>query len=285
MSSKQQTSTGPVKSKRGPRSRRNRQATKSTSGVVTHKQLSGFKYSPLASIPESTPRPWYPIVVSYTGAPGDTTAPYLYKAFCDQIDKSCIFIKGIDDRGTSGSVDVRFQRVEVWNLTGRALSLTVWDPPAQDTGNAEAGSNYDQLGGWTDAGSSSEFPRIGYSYPLSVQTTPHEIQWNKGTGFKVVTTTASSNSDTLLLRYHLLWRVPGPVVYTTVIPPPADFTYLRTGSLQIRKEVVKQADRLLVKLQAIKEAIPSKLGLEEEFEELTLGIEDLRVQNDEVDNM
>lgn len=191
--------------------------------VVRQRDLAGYKYTPSAEIPESTPKPWYPLVVSKTLAPQLTTLALLVGYTIDQLDKDFVTFKKYTSQEGSLRIDIRLHKVEVWNLTGRAVSLSVWQPPPNDYSATTPGYTFDQLGGWTDAGGGDTFPRVGYVYPYAIQTQGHTADWTaNSTPFNVITTTASNSKDTLLHRFHISWRSPGQVQYTTVIPysPP-----------------------------------------------------------------
>lgn len=71
--------------------------------------------------------------MNFTSIPQEITAPYFFKYFVDQLDNAGTFIKSAESLSISYSkCAIQFKSVEVWNLTGRAVSLTVWEPPAQD---------------------------------------------------------------------------------------------------------------------------------------------------------
>lgn len=228
-------------------SRTAHRATKKTSRrasgtrIVRERDLTGYKYSPSGDIPESTPKPWYPLVVAYTDTPQEIDAGELLSRFSTQIDKDGkTFRTYTNATGGDLTLEVRLQRVEVWNLTGRAVSLTVWEPPTQDYSASNPGYTFNQLGGWTDAGGTDTFPRIGYVYPNAVQRQAHTINYSgANTNFKVITTTASSANDTLLHRFHIHWRAPGVTNYTTTLMPHTPAIQLLTRGIAGLKTTVE----------------------------------------------
>lgn len=229
MSQKKTTSntrTSPLSEK--PR-RRPRRANARVGGnqLVQHRELTGFKYSPPAGIPETNPRPWYRIVLSHTSPPGGFQIAHLVQYFICQVDTSTdsatassqtvLFKDWSSQSGRGAKVELRLHKVEVWNLTGKAVSLTVWEPPPPGS----VKDTYNQLGGWTDAGGTDAFPRVGYTYPLALQNVSFTVEY-ADESFPVITTTAGDQKDTILHRYHISWRAPGAITYTSVIPhsPP-----------------------------------------------------------------
>lgn len=243
---------------------------------VTHKQLRGYKYSPSASIPETTPRPWYTLVVSYTAAPQEVDAVVFYHALIKQLDPEHVFIRD-PDVSSPPQVTIKFISIEVWNLTGRAVSLSVWELP-EDTAANQPGTSVDQLGGWTDAGGVDTFPRIGYKYPLAFAAQSHQLNPYNDNGFKICTTTASSDKDTLVHRFHIQWRVPGAVTYTVTLPRSPSTEALVTASRKSAHAVASQMvksrgvlDAQLSALQKILAKIPVEYSAE--FSELVASFE------------
>lgn len=205
---------------------------------VTVRDLNGYKYTPSAEIPESTPKPWYPLVVSHTGPPDEYTIALVYGYMIDQLDKEFKTFKTYSSQDGGGEVELRFHKLEVWNLTGRAVSLSVWEPPAADYSASKSGYTFNQLGGWTDAGGNDTFPRIGYTYPSHVQNYVHRADWTSNQNpFKVCNTTAGAAADTLLIRFHISWRPPGIVNFSSTIPFSPPHQALLRGVTRIKTAV------------------------------------------------
>lgn len=280
------TSLPPTTSRASTRRRRPARNQKETSAAVTTRQLTGYRYSPSASIPETTPKPWYPLVVNYTSTPEEITAGYFVSYILKQLDPDSITFRpaGSESGRVGASFELRFNKVEVWNLTGKAVSLTVWEPANQYKAN-DPGYTYNQLGGWTDSGGDNSFPRIGYSYPFSLQQETHTLNYANANTFKLITTTASSSSDTILHRFHLHWRVPGPVQFTTVIPhSPAVQDVLKSLSDSLiatkifEKTTQSQTDKIIDWLRTIRDKIPSECpGLSTEVDDFLASFEQLNL--------
>lgn len=96
-------------------------------------------------------------------------------------------------------------------MSGKALSLTVYDDLEQNN------SDKDQLGGWTDCGGPSYFPAIGYVYPYSHSNRVHRPD-ERLKDTVIFNTTASGSSDSILNHLHLLWRFDGSVKALSVLP-------------------------------------------------------------------
>lgn len=274
MSSKQKQSS--LKGQKRPFWRKRQ--TSGSSASVTHKQLNGYKYSPSAAIPESTPKPWYPLIVTYTSTPREINAGNFYSGFLEQLDKDGVFIRPATTSGPpSGPYCLfRFQAVEVWNLTGRAVSLTVWELP-EDSSIDNAGDSIDQLGGWTDAGGVDTFPRIGYRFPLGAAAQSHALNQVTDKTFKIITTTASSDKDMLVHRFHVLWRVPGPANYSATIPLSPSIQAVVSATKGATKMINTRSVQIQDLLIKILDKIPQPEG--EELKVLLESFETLQVQD------
>lgn len=186
------------------------------SHTVTSRQVKGFKYSPALNPPDVTAQPWYPLTLSWLSKPGTVTFDKVISVFKAQLDPtSCGLNPAANNSNSKGSfrVQLRFTRVAVWNLSGRAISLTVWDDLEQNN------TDKDQLGGWTDCGGIASFPCIGYQYPLSHANRVHrpdELIHDT----VVFSTTASGSTDNIMAHLHILWRFDGSVKVIVEIKSP-----------------------------------------------------------------
>lgn len=189
--------------------RRNRGAS-----FVTSRQLNGGHFSPPTNPPDVTAQPWYPLTLSWTQKPGSVTFDHVIKAFKAQLDPNSSGLNQEDYNKNTGKplrVQFRFRRIQVWNLTGRALSLTVWDDLEQNN------TDKDQLGGWTDCGGASTFPKIGFTYPYSHANRVHRPDPNLSATV-VFQTTSSGQNDAILCNLALLWRFDGAVKVVGTLP-------------------------------------------------------------------
>lgn len=129
----------------------------------------GGKFSPSVNPPDTTAHPWYPLVISAIIAPGDFTFKTLIERFQAQLNAGKLTFNSADfnsDKGEPFRIQIRFQTVAVWNLTGRIVSSTIWDVEEQTTNDAKQREK-DQLGAWVDCGGPQAFPCVGYHYPES----------------------------------------------------------------------------------------------------------------------
>lgn len=231
---------------------------------ITHRENSGYKYTPSAQIPESNPKPWWPLTISITSSPKEIKAEDIRKAFRAQLQpgtpKSYLFA----DINLL-HFDARYLRVEAWNLTGKALSLTIYQLPPityNPAGNFSPVTTT-QLGGWTDAGGTNSFPRLGYVYPLASQAVSYPVQKFDDPSYSILTTTAGASTDTILHRIHILFRPHGDTIYTSVLNPSLDSYYLadtsRSLSNQIEASLRSRHKALLSILKSILNKIPSNL--------------------------
>lgn len=191
-----------------------RRKTRARSALVTRKQLTGGKFTPPSNPPDVTAQPWYPLVLSWTANPGLTTFSTLVAKFRAELDPhSTGFNQAIFASGDPKSfrVQFRFKKVVTWNLTGKAISLTIYDDLEQNN------TDKDQLGGWTDCGGPSYFPAIGFIYPYSHANRVHRPD-EKLKDTVIFQTTASASSDTLLMHLSVLWRFDGSVKALGTLP-------------------------------------------------------------------
>lgn len=187
--------------------RRTRKSTGSKSAAVTRAQLNGGKFSPSVNPPDTTAQPWYPLVLSWVSIPGNVLFKHLLENFKRQFDP---LNTGLNPT-SKFAIQIRFRKVSVWNLTGKALSLSVYDDLVADN------ENKDQLGGWTDCGGPAAFPAIGYTYSYAHANKVHRPE-KTNEGIIVYNTTASSASDSVLNHLAILWRFDGSVRALSVLP-------------------------------------------------------------------
>lgn len=168
----------------------------------------GRKYSPGPNPPDTTAQPWWPLTVSAIRNPGDYTFDNLITDFLSQVGKGLTFNPKTwnSDASDSFRLQIRIQRVAVWNLTGRIVSLVVWDIEEITSVNGDH-TEKDTLGSWIDCGGTSSFPAIGYHYPA----THHRRVFRpdpRYAGYKILTTSAGSR-DSLLYHIKIEWRSDG----------------------------------------------------------------------------
>lgn len=227
---------------RGPRARN-----------ITSRQVKGFKYSPSLNPPDVTAQPWYPVTLSWLTKPGTVTFDTVVTAFRKQLDPNSTGLNQQPNNSNSKNsfrVQFRFTRVAVWNLSGRAISLTVWDDLEQNN------SDKDQLGGWTDCGGVSSFPCIGYQYPLSHANRVHRPDETLHDTV-VFSTTASSNGDNLLCHLHCLWRFDGSVKVIAEIRSPEQelLEALVALTAEIKASQPSTADRVLDGVKTVAQVV------------------------------
>lgn len=218
--------------------RRNR-----NSAYITTRQLNGGHFSPPSNPPDVTAQPWYPLTLSWTDTPSTVTFDKCLDIFKRQLDPSGHGLNPASynsNTGTPFRVQFRFRRIQVWNLTGRALSLMVWDDLEQNN------SDKDQLGGWTDCGGVANFPAIGFTYPYSHANRVHRPDPNlKDT--VICMTTASGSHDSILYHLSLLWRFDGSVKVLGTLPSAEErlLRELSTLTQAIKDSQPSTVDRVL----------------------------------------
>lgn len=83
-----------------------------------------------------------------------------------------------------------------------------------------------------------------------------------------------------LLRFHILWRVPGPVEYTAVLPRSPSTQYLASTSKDARAEIATTSKASADILKQLLDKIPNSIGREREaLEELIESFETIGLQD------
>lgn len=183
------------------------------STFVRKSDLNGGKFAPSVNPPDITYQPWSTLVLAFNTPPKSFTFADLIPVFRTQIDPLSRGLNQIEWNKDKGlTIQFKFQSVAVWNLTGRAVSLTVWDDSHISASSAD---NQDQLGSWVDCGSQSAFPCVGYLYPHMHRSQVHHIN-NTTKAANIFTITASANQDSILCHFKISWKFWGPVKFPTV---------------------------------------------------------------------
>lgn len=175
----------------------------------------GGKFTPATNPPDTTASPWWPLVVSSIRKAGDYTFDSLVTDFLKQVGTGFTFNPtGYNtDKGSPFRILFRFERVAVWNLTGRIVSLSVWDVEERSDASTDTAQT-DLLGGWVDCGGAACFPAVGYAYPSSHHRRVYRPD-PRYSAVKILTTTGGS-SDYLLHHLHIQWKADGLPKFSTV---------------------------------------------------------------------
>lgn len=175
----------------------------------------GSRYSPPTNPPDTTAQPWWSLVISSIRKPGDYTFDTLVTDFLKQVGQGLTFNPtGYNtDTGKPFRIQLRVERVAVWNLSGRIVSLSVWDVEERHDATTQS-TQTDLLGGWVDCGGANCFPSVGYSYPSSHHRRVYRPD-PRYAEVKLFTTTGGS-SDWILYHIHIHWRADGLTKFSTV---------------------------------------------------------------------
>lgn len=222
----------------------------------------GARYSPPTNPPDTTAQPWWPIVISSIRKPGDYTFNALVTDFLKQVGTGNTFNPASynTDKGTPFRLQVRVERVAVWNLSGRIVSLSVWDVEERHDASTET-TQTDLLGGWVDCGGANCFPAIGYKYPSSHHRRVYRPD-PRYSNVKLFTTTGGTN-DWILHHIHVFWRADGTAQFATVKSEVEEITDSVTDlKYTLDKEGPSLASRTLenVGVIAANYVIPLALG-------------------------
>lgn len=188
---------------------------KKSSGRRSTNVFRGNPYTPLSNPPGTTAQPWRPLVISSINAPGDYTFTSLIEDFQAQLNTSKFTFNTVSfntDTGTPFRIQIRLEKVSVWNLTGKILSLSVWEIPEPST--TQATTEKTQLGSWVDCGGPSCFPSVGYNYPESHR---HRVyRPDPLLAKQVILSTTSAAGDRILCHLHILCKTDGFPKFPTV---------------------------------------------------------------------
>lgn len=193
--------------------------------IHTIKEKSGNKggrFTPPSNPPDTTASPWYPLTLSQIVAPGEFTFKDLIDVFQSQLNASKTTFNSRDfntDTGEPFRVQIRFDSITVWSLTGRIVSLTVWDVEEQTTNSSDQREK-DQLGAWVDCGGASCFPAIGYRYPPAYREKVYRPD-PRYAGLSIATTTGGTR-DSILYQIRIHWRTDSLPKFSVATQPIRD---------------------------------------------------------------
>lgn len=220
-----------AKKQKSSKSKAKPQSTSQRSSYTLAERTADFgrKYSPPTNPPDVTAQPWWGVTLCTIRKPGDYTFSDLHKDFFTQVGGKNTFNQ--TDWNTDASNAFRFQvrisKATVWNLTGRLVSLVVWDIEEITYTNATH-SEVDILGSWVDCGGPAHFPAVGYYYPSTHSRRVFRPD-PRYQDYKILTTAASA-SDSILYHLKIEWRSDGtPGNKALVTNPVAERIVSRLG--------------------------------------------------------
>lgn len=204
------------------RSRRTKKKTSSNANCPSRGLQKGGKFTPPTNPPDTTAHPWYPLVISTIVSPGNFSFSDLVNKFQSQLNSGGATFNKDDfntDKGNPFRVQIRFESIAVWNLSGRIVSLSIWDVEEQTTNSTDQREK-DQLGAWVDCGGPQYFPSVGYRYPSSYRERVFRPD-PRYANLSIATTTAGAR-DSILYHVHILWRSDGTPSFATTTAPIRD---------------------------------------------------------------
>lgn len=214
--------------------RQHRPRTQNSNRFITKSEVKGGKVTPPSNPPDITAQPWYPYVIVDTFKGSVTySASDICKYFKERIDPT--------NHGLNAKSDFRLQlrvvAINVWNLTGRFITLSV-----EDYTDSIAGSEgRDQLCGLLDSGTQLHTPAVGYKIPLGVRT--HTLRNDDKQGGIQIFHSQAGTSDACLAHIHILWRFDGPITPPSLnIPGIGDIETGLSGLTDIGNTLKKIAE-------------------------------------------
>lgn len=186
--------------------------------------------------PQLAYQPWNHVTLAWYSLPGDTNFGDLVNTIKTQLDPNKT---GFNEEKLA--VQMKIHSVRVWNVSGKHVSLTVYD--------YIDGDNKDQLCGLMDAGSNTGIPKLGYEMPITFRH--HVIRNDAKTGKNILFTTSAASGDSILSYVRMEWRFDGPVK-----GPSIDLDWERK-SYEAQIENLKNNQRTADTINKILESQPS----------------------------
>lgn len=220
----------------GGRPRRNRRRTPNT--YVTRRSANGGKMSMPDNPPDVISQPWNQLTLVFALGAEKVTVGNLHDRLIEQIDPNTTFVAPITmwnnptETGTAWrnvagtkpstfTVNVvppqfamKIHSIRVWNLTGRAVSLTAYDYSNTSTGS-------ETLIGVVDTGGINRFPAVGYSLPMSLRNyilRTTDIATAKANVFE----TTTGDGDRCISYVRVEWRCDGASRVPTFVLAPSE---------------------------------------------------------------
>lgn len=206
--------------RRAPRGQ-NRSRGKPQTRFVTKSSVMGGRIPLSSNPPDVTSQPWNHITLVYEATNEFQTVASIRNRLLEQldVDGSSFYAPQFWNKPDNGNawtnakgkhpgsvtiqisaptLNIKLHSIKVWNLTGRAVSLTVFD-----YSNASQGD--EQLVGLVDTGGPNYFPAVGYAIPMTQRNFVMRTSDTKLASRNVFKTT-SADQDKLVVYIRLEWK-------------------------------------------------------------------------------
>lgn len=174
--------------------------------VVTKRDLHGGKISPRTNPPDVTYQPWnvVTLVHAFTNTL-ELSVSGVLTLMRKQLDPTNRGFNQVQTGDGRFVIQLKLYSVQVWNLTGKTVSLSVSD----FTESESASGGRDQLCGIVDTGSQTHTPCIGYLLPSSHRQ--HVLRTDDKQGTDVLFHIGAGSSDQCMVYIRVAYRFDGPV--------------------------------------------------------------------------
>lgn len=176
--------------KRRNNTRRSRTSRMNQRLTQVHNNIKGQHLSLTPDPPSFTQIPWHPIVLSDNVTFLATTNTKNYTA----ASISGIFKAQTGCSQSTSELSFRLSRISVWELSGKKITLEVYDL------TIGLGAN-DYLAQLEDIPGRNHWARVGYSYPAS-----QNLVCFSGNDTETLVTVTADNGSSICVRFHVLWR-------------------------------------------------------------------------------
>lgn len=193
---------------------KSRCSQRSNSKYETKKSVTGGQFKIPSSPPGISSKPWNRLtLVKIDKKINEFYLSELKAAFMKQLDEERRVIK------EDPEIQVQLHSIKLWNLTGRAISLTPYDYTTRVSGSSDTKRNQDQLGGFTSVASITEVPRLAYAWPdhLQNETLDFKSEGASGSTSDVyLAFITAGDTDEICMHVSISWRFPGPAIYAQI---------------------------------------------------------------------
>lgn len=219
--------------------------------VVTKRDLHGGKITPRTNPPDVTYQPWVTVTLvhAFTSSLELSTSGVL-ALMRKQLDPTKRGFNQINTGDGRFVVQFKLYSVQVWNLTGKTVSLSVTD----FTESESAAGGRDQLCGIVDTGSQTHTPCIGYLLPASHRQQVLRTDDKQGTD--ILFNIQAGSSDQCMTYIRIAYRFDGPVTPPKLLLPLDSINDriedLTTQSARSTRKIIG-IDKILTRLKEISE--------------------------------
>lgn len=188
---------------------------------ITKRSVRGGRISVPTNPPEVTTQPWNQVTIVYEMSAEFQRVEHIRNRLLEQLDVEGTTFYSVNlwndkEAGnkwqniggekprtktyqiSAPAINLKIHSIRVWNLTGKAVSLSVYDYSNSSIGD-------ERLAGLVDTGGPSSFPAIGYQLPLSLHDYVIRTSDSKTSTLNVFNVTAAAG-DRIVAYVKVEWK-------------------------------------------------------------------------------